>query len=96
MGSKESESWLSRWVRQKLREANNCLPPNDLNHDEKSSVDAERLLCKYDLDYQSHKSLDHDTYGMRYWCCPFPTSSFNWGWDKEKPRKVVSVVTFIL
>jgi hypothetical protein len=33
---------------------------------------------------------------MRYWSCPFPTSPLNWGWDEEKPRKVVSVLTFTL
>jgi hypothetical protein len=25
---------------------------------------------------------------------PIPTSPFNWGWDKEQPHKVVSVLTF--
>jgi hypothetical protein len=50
MGSKEPEPWSPQWVRQKHREANNNLPPNDLNHDEKSPIDAERPLCKYDLD----------------------------------------------
>jgi hypothetical protein len=41
-------------------------------------------------------SLDHDTYCRRYWSCPQPTCPFHWGWDEEKPRKVVLVVTFIL
>jgi hypothetical protein len=52
-------------VRQKLREKNNGLSPND-----------------------------HDTYDMRYWSCHLPTSPFHWGWDEEKSRKVVSVLTF--
>jgi hypothetical protein len=59
MGSKESEPWSPRWVRQKLREANNGLPPNDPSHEEKHPADAERPLCKYDLDSQSHMSLEH-------------------------------------
>jgi hypothetical protein len=41
MGSKEPEPWPSRWVGQKLREANNALPPNDPNNIEKSLADAE-------------------------------------------------------
>jgi hypothetical protein len=92
MGSKEPEPWLPRWVRQQLREANNGLPPNDPNHDHKPPADAERPLCKYDLDCQSHMSLDHDTYDMRYWSCRLPTSPINWVWDDEKPRNVVSVL----
>jgi hypothetical protein len=44
MGSKEMEPWSPRWVRQKLREKNNGLPPNDSNHDEKPPADAERPL----------------------------------------------------
>jgi hypothetical protein len=96
MGSKEPEPWSPQWMRQKLREANNGLPPNDLNHDEKSPTDAERPLCKCGLDCQSHMSLEHDTYGMRYWSYPLPTSPFNWGWDEEKLHKVFSVVIFIL
>jgi hypothetical protein len=40
MGSKEPKSWSPRWVRQNLREKNNVLPPNDPNHDEKTSADA--------------------------------------------------------
>jgi hypothetical protein len=27
---------------------------------------------------------------------PSPTCPFHWGWDKEKPQKVVLVVTFTL
>jgi hypothetical protein len=57
MGSKEPEPWSPRWVRQKLREKNNGLPPNDPNHDEKPSTDAERPLYKCDLDCQSHMSF---------------------------------------
>jgi hypothetical protein len=53
-------------------------------------------LCTCDLDYQSHMSLDHDTYGMRYWSCPQSTCLFHWGWDEEKPRKIVPVLTFTL
>jgi hypothetical protein len=83
-------------VRQKLREANNGLPPNDPNNDEKPPADAEGPICKCDLDCQCHMNLQHDTYGMRYWSCPLPTSPFNWGWDEEKPWMVVSVVTFTL
>jgi hypothetical protein len=96
MGSKESEPWLPRWVRQKLKEMNNSLPLNDPNHDEKPSANAERPLCKCDLDYQSHMSLYLNTYGRRYCSCPLPTSSFNRGWDEEKPMKVVSFLTFTL
>jgi hypothetical protein len=70
LGSKEPESCSPRWVRQKLREKNNGLPPNDPNHDEKHPTDAKRLLCKCDLDCQSHMSLDHDMYDRRYWSCP--------------------------
>jgi hypothetical protein len=93
MCSKEHEPWSPRWVRQKLREMNNGLVPNDLNHDEKPSADVERPLCKCDLDCQSHMSIDYDMYDRRYWSCPLLTSLFNWGWDEEKPRKVLSVVT---
>jgi hypothetical protein len=82
-------------MRQKFREKNNDLPPNDPNHDEKAPPDAERPVCKCDFDCQSHMSLDHDTYGMRYWSCPLSTYPFHWGWDEEKPWKVVSVLTFI-
>jgi hypothetical protein len=39
MGSKEPEPWSSWWVRQKLREKNNGLAPNDPNYDEKPPVD---------------------------------------------------------
>jgi hypothetical protein len=59
-------------VRQKLREKNNDLPPNDPNHDEKPPADAEIPLCKCDFDWQSHMSLDNDTYIRRYWSCPQP------------------------
>jgi hypothetical protein len=96
MGSKEPEPWSPRWVRQKLKEKKNGPPPNDPNHDEKPPADAERHICKCDLDCQSHMGLDHNMYGMRYWSCPQPTCSFHWGWDKEKPQKVISVVTFML
>jgi hypothetical protein len=41
MGSKEPESWSPRWVGQKLRKANNALPPNDPNNIEKPLADAE-------------------------------------------------------
>jgi hypothetical protein len=43
-------------------------------------------------------SLDHDTYGRRYWSwsCPQPTCLFHWSWDEEKPQKVVLVLTFTL
>jgi hypothetical protein len=94
MGSKEPEPWSPQWVRQKLREKNNGLPPNDLNHDEKHPVDAERPACKCDFNCQSHMSLDHDMYGRRYWSCPLPICPFHWGCDEEKPQKVVSVLTF--
>jgi hypothetical protein len=77
MGSKELEHWSPRWVRQKLREANNDIPLNDPNHDEKPPTDAKRPLCKCGLDCQSHMSLEHDTYGMTYWSYPLPTSPFN-------------------
>jgi hypothetical protein len=94
MGSKEVESWSSRWVRQKLREKNNGLSSSDSNHDEEPSADVERLLCKCDLDYQPHMNLDHDTYGRWYWSYPQHTCSFHWGWNEEKTRKVVLVLTF--
>jgi hypothetical protein len=96
MRSKEPEPWSPRWVKQELRRRNNGHPPNDPNRDEKPPTDTERPLCKCDLDCQSHMSLDHKTYGMRYLSCPLPTSPFNWGWNEEKPRKVVSVLTFTL
>jgi hypothetical protein len=73
MGIKEPEPWSPWWVRQKLREKNNGLSPNDPNHDEKPPTNVERLLCKYNLDYQSHMSLEYDTYDMRYWSCLLPT-----------------------
>jgi hypothetical protein len=92
MGSKEPEPWSPRWMRQKLREKNNGLPPNNPNHDEKPLANAERPLCKCDLDCQFHISLEHDTYGRRYRSCPLLTCPFHWGWDKENPRKVVSVL----
>jgi hypothetical protein len=96
MGSKELEPWSPRWVRQKLREKDNGLPPNDPNHDEKHPTDAERPLYKCNLDCQSHMSLDHDMYDRRYWSYPQPTCLFHLGWDEEKPRKVVLVLTFTL
>jgi hypothetical protein len=76
IGSKEPVPWSPRWMRQKLREENNGLPPIDLNHDEKPPADAERPLYKCDLDCQSHMSIDYDTYCMRYWSCPQPTYLF--------------------
>jgi hypothetical protein len=85
MDNKESEPSSPRWVRQKFREAKNELPPNDPNHDEKPPTDAERPLYKCDLYCQSHMSLDHNMYGMRYWSSPLPNSRFNWDWDEEKP-----------
>jgi hypothetical protein len=96
MGRKELEPWSPHWLRQELMEANNGLQPNDPNHDEKHPADAARPLCKCDLDCQFHMSLDHETYVMRYWSYSLPTSPFNWGWDEEKLRKVVSVLTFTL
>jgi hypothetical protein len=73
-------------------EKNNDLPSNDPNHDEKPPVDAERPLCKCNLDCQSHMSLEHNIYGKRYWSCSLPTCPFHWGWNKEMSRKVVSVL----
>jgi hypothetical protein len=96
MGSKEPEPWSPRWVRQQLRERRNSLPPNDLNHDEKLLANAERPLCKCDLECQHYMSIDHDTYNRRYWFCPQPTYPFLWGWDEEKLWKIVSVLIFIL
>jgi hypothetical protein len=96
MGRKEPEPWSPRWVRQQLKERNNGLPPNDPNHDEKPLGDTKRPLCKCDLDYQSHMSLDYDTYNRRYWSCPLPTSPFNWGWGEENLRKVDSFFTSIM
>jgi hypothetical protein len=96
MGSKARESWSPRWVRQQLREMRNGLSPNDLNHDEKHLVNAARPLCKCDLECQDHMSTDYDTYDKRYRSCPQPTCPFHWGWDKDKPRKVVSVFIFTM
>jgi hypothetical protein len=87
IGSKEPKPWSPRWVRQKVREKNNGLSPNDPNHDEKPLADAEIPLCKCDLDCQSHMSLEHNTYSRRYWSCPQPTCLYHWDWDEEKPRK---------
>jgi hypothetical protein len=87
MGSKEPVPWSPRWVTEKLREANNGLPPNDPNLDKKPPADAEIPLCKCELDCQSHMSLEHETYGMRYWSCQLPSSPFNWGWEKKKLQK---------
>jgi hypothetical protein len=70
MGSKEPEPWSPLWVRQKFREKNNSLPPNDPNHDEKTSANVKRPLYKCELDSQSHMSLVDDTYDRRYWSCP--------------------------
>jgi hypothetical protein len=92
MGSKEPEPWSPRWLRHEHRKDFSGLPPNDPNHDCKPPVDTERPLCQCGLDCTPLMSLDHDMYDMRYWVCPFPTSLFNWGWDTEKPRKVVSVL----
>jgi hypothetical protein len=75
---------------------NNNLPPNDPNHDEKLPAGTERPLCKCDSECQSHMSIDYETCDKKYWSCSLPTSSFNWGWDEEKPRKVVSVLTFTM
>jgi hypothetical protein len=66
IGSKEPEPWSPRWVRQKLKESKNGLPPIDPNHDEKLLANVERPLCKCNLDYQSHMSLEHDMYDMRH------------------------------
>jgi hypothetical protein len=46
MGSKEPEPWSPRWVRKKLREKNNGLPPNDPNHDEKTSGRRRKTLMQ--------------------------------------------------
>jgi hypothetical protein len=56
---------------------------------------AEPPLCKCEFECMSHQSLYYDMYGRRYWSCPFPSSPFNWDWDKEKPRKVVSMLTIL-
>jgi hypothetical protein len=96
MGSKEPEPWSPCWVRQQLRERMNGLPPNDSNHDEKPPAGVERPLCKCDLECQHHMSIDYDTYSRRYWSCPQLNFLFHWDWDEEKPRKVVSVLTFTL
>jgi hypothetical protein len=93
MGSKEPEPWSPRWVREKLREHNNGLPPNDPNHDEKQSAGMEPPLWNCKLECHCYYSLDHDTYGRRYWGCKLVVSLFNWGWDKERPRNIVSVST---
>jgi hypothetical protein len=94
MGSKQPEPWSPRWVREKLREFNNGLPPNDPNHDSEPSAGAELPLCKCKFECASHYSLDYDMYNRRYWSCPSHTSPFNWGWNEEKSRKVVLVLTF--
>jgi hypothetical protein len=83
-------------VTQQLREWRNDLPLNDPNHDEKPPTDAERPLCKCDLECQPHMSIDYDMYGRRYWSCPQPSYPFHWGWDEEKPWKIVSVLIFTL
>jgi hypothetical protein len=96
MGSNAPEAWSPRWVRQHLREMRNGIPPNDPNHDKKPLVGAERMLCKCDLKCQDHMSIDYDTYDMRYWSFPQPICLFHWGWNEEKPQKVVSVFTFTM
>jgi hypothetical protein len=37
------EPWSPRWVREKLREYKNDLPPNDLNHDDKQPSGVEHM-----------------------------------------------------
>jgi hypothetical protein len=66
MAGKEPEPWSPRWLRQQHREDNNDLQPNDPNHDRRPPADAERPLCKCDLDCTPLMSLEHDTYDMRY------------------------------
>jgi hypothetical protein len=94
MAKQQPEPWTLRWVREKLRERNNDLPPNDSKRYHKPPAGVEPPLCKCKLGCTSHYSLDYDTYDMRYWACPLPTSPFNWDWDEEQLRKVVSVLTF--
>jgi hypothetical protein len=96
MDNKQPEPWSPRWVREKLREFNNGLPPNDLNHDEKPPAGAKPPLCKRELECHCYYSLDYDTYDWRYWGCKLSVSPFNWGWDEEQPRKVVSILSFII
>jgi hypothetical protein len=87
MGSKELEPWSPKWVRQELRRRNNGLPPNDPNHYEKPLTDTERLLCKCNLNCQSHMSLDHEKYGMRYLSCPLlPLHSIGVGTKRSHRR----------
>jgi hypothetical protein len=83
-------------VREKHRERNNGLPPNDPNRDHKPLAGADLPLCKYELECTCLYSLDYNTYGRRNWGCKLSTSPFNWGWDEEQLRKKVSVLTFTM
>jgi hypothetical protein len=86
MGIKEPEPWLPRWVRQKLREKNNGLPPNDPNHDEKPPADTERPVCKCDFNCQSHmKATIHTTGGIGLTLCP-PVHSIGVGTNRRHER----------
>jgi hypothetical protein len=83
------EPWTPRWVREKLREYNNALPPNDPNIDNKPPVGEDSPLCKCKIECHCYYSLYYDTYGMRYWGCKLPLCVFSY--EEASPRKVVSV-----
>jgi hypothetical protein len=44
MASEQLEPWMPRWVREKLREYNNDLTPNDPNRDNKPPVGEDTLV----------------------------------------------------
>jgi hypothetical protein len=86
-GSKVPEPWSPRWVKHELRKRNNGLPPNDPNHDEKPLADAERPLCKFDFECQSHMSIYYDstTGGISLSHCP-PVRSIGVGTKRSNER----------
>jgi hypothetical protein len=83
-------------MREKDRERNNDPPPNDPNRDKKPLAGTDLPLCKCELECTCLYGLDYDTYDRRYWGWKLLTSPFNWGWDKEQPRKIVPVLTFTM
>jgi hypothetical protein len=54
MGSKEPEPWSPKWVREKLREYNNGLPPNDSNHDSKPPAGVVTPCVSNPYDFVNH------------------------------------------
>ena len=83
----EPDPWSPRWVREKLRERNNGLPPNDPAHDHKQPAGHDPPLCKCELDSFCYISWEYDTYQRRYWVCALLISAM---WPKQEEKRKVN------